>query len=119
MWPPRPMPFWENLNENASSMGFVVIGHRAEQGGYGRQDHHLSTVDQSSGVAQYRISLYVEGRASTNWAGPGTCEALSVENVPVYFPYRVFGADWIAAHGCQCRLQASKSLHEISGTVRT
>ncbi len=62
---------------------------------------------------QYRISMYLEGRARADRAG--TCDALSVDNVPVHFPYLVFGGDWISAHCSQCLFKASTSLHEISG----
>ncbi len=63
---------------------------------------------------QYRLTLYLEGRARADRAG--TCDALSVDNVPAYFPYLVFGQEWIAAHEGQCRYNVSTSMHEISGS---
>ncbi len=63
---------------------------------------------------QYRLTLYLEGRARADRAG--TCDALSVDNVPAYFPYLVFGQEWITAREGQCRYNASTSMHEISGS---
>jgi hypothetical protein len=133
------LPFWEN--SNARSGGFVVVGHKEllSSSGVTVGDNDLVCIRPLSsapeerfvwarrlggGAAlatnmvlaniQYRLSLYLEARARADRAG--TCDALSLDNVPAHFPYLVLGREWVRSHESQCKFRASSCVHEISGT---
>jgi hypothetical protein len=133
------LPFWEN--SNARSGGFVVVGHMdllpgpATNGGEndlfcirplasGPEERFVWARRLGGGAAlalnmvlanvQYRLSLYLESRARADRTG--TCDALSLDNVPAHFPYLVLGREWVRSHASQCKFTPTSCVHEVSGT---
>ncbi len=63
---------------------------------------------------QYKLSLYLDSRARPDKAG--TCNAVSIDNVPSYFPYTVFGKEWVSEREKRCTYCVNSGVHEFSGT---
>jgi hypothetical protein len=127
-----PTTFWESCN--ARAQGFCLIGHVQSTPGRDtvtlRQlwtsalERHVWAERLCGGAElsvrmvraniQYRLSLFLEGRARADKAG--TCDALSLDNVPAHFPYVVFGHDWVAQHEQLCTYSVSTGVHQFAGT---
>ena len=60
---------------------------------------------------QYKLSLYLDSRARPDKAG--TCDAVSIDNVPSYFPYVVFGQEWVSEREKRCTYCVNSGVHEF------